>query len=446
MSRSQRDIASFNFKKTKQGNTQAQHNDRTKSPEYLINDDFQVNRNWREATILKNEMISQARQKYTERTGQKFQSKSYEWSAVCNIKPNTTMEDLEKLAQHFQDKYKLQCYQIAIHRDEGNPDKPNDPLEINQHAHFEFITLDKETGRNAFRDIKHNTLRQIQTEVAKILGMERGQDKRLSKAKRIEPRVMAVLHEREKSLEIKYSQEIENLKSQKWNKSRARELFKILAKDLNEKLEICGYNAENFIRIQLFKELDEFTRNLDPEKVDMTAYLQNFDEIVGKFIKNPMLEIKQMMENKSQKNAELHKENQALKENASQINKNSSNLAENQKIDKLQAENEKLLKNAENDKKEIQELKEQITELNRNLEIVKAENSHLKAIFKAFADKLKGERWKEPLKFIASKIKNLLEFDKNTHLEITQKLENYDKINEKPSQTQIRTQNQGFSR
>lgn len=439
MSRSQRDIASFNLKKTKQGNTQAQHNDRTKSPEYLINDDFQVNRNWREATILKNKMISQARQKYTERTGQKFQSKSYEWSAVCNIKPNTTMEDLEKLAQHFQDKYKLQCYQIAIHRDEGNPDKPNDPLEINQHAHFEFITLDKETGRNAFRDIKHNTLRQIQTEVAKILGMERGQDKRLNKTKRIEPRVMAVLHEREKSLEIKYSQEIENLKSQKWNKSRARELFKILAKDLNEKLEICGYNAENFIRIQLFKELDEFTRNLDPEKVDMTAYLQNFDEIVGKFIKNPMLEIKQMMENKSQKNAELRKEIQVLKENTSQINKNGSNLAENQKIDKLQAEIEKSLKNAENDKKEIQELKEQITELHKEKNKAEIQLENLFALFKdpkrantslarAIKDaEIKFKQTKEPVSI----------------LEIAANVEKYRLQQEKNKQ---KSQNQGFSR
>lgn len=56
------------------------------------------------------------------------------------------MNDLKKLAQHFSDKYGFQCYQIVIHRDEGHI---NDDVEkeINHHAHLEFITLDKETGK-----------------------------------------------------------------------------------------------------------------------------------------------------------------------------------------------------------------------------------------------------------------------------------------------------------
>lgn len=31
----------------------------------------------------------------------KFQAKSYEWSAVVNIKPDTTMQDLEKIIKIF---------------------------------------------------------------------------------------------------------------------------------------------------------------------------------------------------------------------------------------------------------------------------------------------------------------------------------------------------------
>ncbi|MBZ7959052.1 mobilization protein, partial [Campylobacter sp. RM9760] len=57
------------------------------------------------------------------------------------MKPNTTLNDLENLANHFQEKYGFQCYQIAIHRDEGHISDDGEKV-INHHAHLEFITLD----------------------------------------------------------------------------------------------------------------------------------------------------------------------------------------------------------------------------------------------------------------------------------------------------------------
>ncbi|WP_249318144.1 mobilization protein, partial [Campylobacter sp. RM9328] len=99
---------------------------------------------------IKNQIIEEAKEAYTKNTKQKFQAKSYEWSAVCNIKPETTMVDLERLAEHFEQKYGFQCYQIAIHRDEGHLDDDGNKV-INHHAHLEFVTLDKETGKNMYR-------------------------------------------------------------------------------------------------------------------------------------------------------------------------------------------------------------------------------------------------------------------------------------------------------
>lgn len=111
------------------------------------------------------------------------------------------MEDVETLAKHFNDKYGFQCYQIAIHRDEGHIDE-NGEKQINHHAHLEFITLDQESGKNKYRRelITPNVLRQIQTETAEILQMQRGQDKRLSGAERIEPRKYAKQKEAEKAV------------------------------------------------------------------------------------------------------------------------------------------------------------------------------------------------------------------------------------------------------
>lgn len=152
-------ISSINFKKSIAIN--AEHNDRLQPPSYLIShndNDCEFNRNSNEARKLKNQIIENAKEAYTAHTGQKFQAKSYEWSAVCNIKDSTTMQELEELTEHFSKKYGFQCYQIAIHRDEGHINEQGQK-EINHHAHLEFITLDKETGRNRQRELSPSVLR-----------------------------------------------------------------------------------------------------------------------------------------------------------------------------------------------------------------------------------------------------------------------------------------------
>ena len=190
-------ISSINFKKSFAIN--AEHNDRTLPPSYLIDNEkgAECDRNAEQARELKGQIIAQAKETYTSRTGQRFQAKTYEWSAVCNIKPDTTMDDLKQIAQHFNDKYGFQCYQIAIHRDEGHRDEDG-KKQINHHAHLEFITLDKNTGINRQRELTPQKLRELQSEVAEILGMQRGIDKRISKAERIEPRKYAKQKETEK--------------------------------------------------------------------------------------------------------------------------------------------------------------------------------------------------------------------------------------------------------
>ena len=190
-------ISSINCKKSCAIN--AEHNDRTLPPSYLIDNEkgAECDRNAEQARELKGQIIAQAKEAYINRTNQRFQAKSYEWSAVVNIKPDTTMQDLERLSKHFNDKYGFQCYQIAIHRDEGHTDEDG-KKQINHHAHLEFVTLDKNTGINRQRELTPQKLRELQSEVAEILGMQRGIDKRISKAERIEPRKYAKQKETEK--------------------------------------------------------------------------------------------------------------------------------------------------------------------------------------------------------------------------------------------------------
>lgn len=191
-------ISSINFKKSFAIN--AEHNDRTLPPSYLIDNEkgAECDRNAEQARELKGQIIAQAKEAYINRTNQRFQAKSYEWSAVCNIKPDTTMDDLKRLAQHFYHKYGFQCYQIAIHRDEGHIDEDGKE-QINHHAHLEFITLDKNTGINRQRELTPQKLRELQSEVSQILQMQRGEDKRKSGRQRTEPRQYAKQKEAEKA-------------------------------------------------------------------------------------------------------------------------------------------------------------------------------------------------------------------------------------------------------
>lgn len=207
-------ISSINFKKSNA--IQTRHNDRDLPPNYLISDTgCEVNRTHKEALKLRNKIIENAINAYNKNKSLKapnFKAKSYEWSAVVNIKQDTTMQDLEKLAEHFEKKYGFQCYQIAVHRDEGYIE--NGEKHINHHAHLEFITLDKNTGKNMYRRelISPKILRQIQTEVAEILEMERGQDKRISKRERVEPRKYAQMKEQEKKNQKELKAELEQEK------------------------------------------------------------------------------------------------------------------------------------------------------------------------------------------------------------------------------------------
>lgn len=315
-------ISSINFKKSIPINTE--HNDRTLAPNYLIDKEkgVECNRNAEQARALKNQIIKEAIQKYTENTRQKFQAKSFEWSAVVNIKPETTMQDLENLAKHFNDKYGFQCYQIAIHRDEGHKNTKGE-IEINQHAHMEFITLDKETGKQNFkmRDFSKQKMREIQTEVAEILQMERGKDKRLTGTKRIEPRKYAQLKEQEKvaikETKIKAAKQIKELKTELeaeiLSKKEIKEQFEAFRKE----------NAGQGLAKEFFRELsDEKKKQLQEPSYTQDELKAYFTELLekhtskkkGLFSEKEVIDYEKIIQEQQQTISDLNAKNDNLKQ------------------------------------------------------------------------------------------------------------------------------------
>lgn len=285
-------ISSGNFKKST--SFQVFHNANVR-PDYAIGGELVFDLGGYEALELKNKIVSEAKEAYEKNKSPKapkFKAKSYEWSLVVNIKPDTSMNDLKNLSKHFQEKYGFQCYQIAIHRDEGHFNEQGEKL-INHHAHLEFITLNKENGRNMWRRelITPKVLRQMQSEVAEILEMERGEDKRISGAKRIEPRAYAALKEKEKR-EKKQSKEQE--KEQFLNKSEYKKIIEDFRKSqINQGLD------KDF-----FKELSELKKNFQEIKED------NLSELLNDILREHLERIEKL----KKENSILKAENELLKQ------------------------------------------------------------------------------------------------------------------------------------
>jgi len=151
------------------------HNDRSQK---TVNSIFPHNKNtiWNKKEVafelfrLELEARSAA---YTKRTGQKLQKKTTtHLSAIVNLNKYHSIKDVAQVGLFLQRKLGTKVFQIAIHRDEGHIADDGKEM-VNYHAHIEFLGLDKE-GRSVRQKLKRKMLNTLQSEVAEILGMERG--------------------------------------------------------------------------------------------------------------------------------------------------------------------------------------------------------------------------------------------------------------------------------
>ena len=97
--------------------------------------------------------------------------------SVVNIKPDTTMDDLQKYTERVHERWGVRAIQIHIHRDEGHFENPDDPStwKPNFHAHIIWDWMNHETGKSFKLDKKD--MEQLQDMAAETLEMERGQRK-----------------------------------------------------------------------------------------------------------------------------------------------------------------------------------------------------------------------------------------------------------------------------
>lgn len=94
---------------------------------------------------------------------------------VCPIKPDTRLEDFTPFAQWLSSKG-VRLIRVDIHRDEGHLE--DGVFQCNNHAHIVADFLDHQTGKSV--KLSKADCEEMQTVLAKSLGMERGTPKELS--------------------------------------------------------------------------------------------------------------------------------------------------------------------------------------------------------------------------------------------------------------------------
>lgn len=266
--------SSVNFQKTKPNSVA--ETTRDFEAKYLLKKEYRQENSYWNCGKSDREIYDEQRAIYDEVKTGRGKRPSYEncvWEAVVNFNAEHTLEDMKKVSEHIAKKFNIIPTRIAMHRDEGHLNS-NGEVVYNYHAHLNFVTL-KDAQQNWTVSKTKHKLSELQTEVAEILGMERGEFK--SEAKRLnhkQYRAEAKARERREQEKQELTQELKTNKEK--NKELEQELLsekeiktileaerkKLIAenKELQEKGEAPKYNAETYKELREIKNKPIKTR------------------------------------------------------------------------------------------------------------------------------------------------------------------------------------------
>ncbi|RVZ19522.1 hypothetical protein EC529_07645, partial [Helicobacter pylori] len=228
-------------------------------------------------------------------------------------------------------------------------------------------TLNKENGKNMMRKayLSPKKFADMQTEIAQILGMERGTDKRVSGTKRIEPHKYAQMKEKERKERLKDAKLIDELtNSMSELNAHATTLKQELETKKKEISTLKDTNLEQSAKNQaLVKKIAKLEKtNKDLQRPSM------WDTVKEKFIdatKNArkIEELEQqnslLLEKKEQENEKLKQENKKLLEQNKEIS--AKDYKKKLEIILLEEKNNRLLEQNKKLEQENADLNNEIT-------------------------------------------------------------------------------------
>lgn len=258
---------SIHFQAVKGGSEE--HNKRTKKLDYVHHELSSQNDYWQSDT--QEARLAFVTQNAKAKTGRKMQAKATPIrEAVVVIEDTTTMDDLKKLAKRFNDRFGIDVFQIAIHKDEGYK-KSKDGIKLNLHAHLVADWTDHESGKSL--KLNRNDMAEMQTICAEVLGMERGKSSEKQHLSAIQYKIAAE-EQRAEAIKSKtrglgiiqknLSNDISDLLVEVKTKSKECNRLALSAKNMGRILE---YNTEEAKKKALINErLSEEGKSLREEK------------------------------------------------------------------------------------------------------------------------------------------------------------------------------------
>lgn len=149
------------------------HNLRSKELDYIRPELTHRNEQWVECSIA--EVHRDITEKYKEATGQGLQKKATPIrEGVIVISEETTIQQLQDLAEKLEERFGVHAFQIYTHKDEGANvwDGKEEAWKPNYHAHMIFDWTDGHTGKTV--KLNRHDMAEMQTITAECLNMERG--------------------------------------------------------------------------------------------------------------------------------------------------------------------------------------------------------------------------------------------------------------------------------
>ena len=381
--------SSINFQKSK-GHSY-DHNFRKDEPNYLLKPaDRLENFYWQNEKSAK-EIFDEELSKAKRKGGRIPTFENSHWEAVLNLNKNHTLEDVQKVAEYIEQKFNITCATIAVHRDEGY--YKNDKPQHNFHAHITFVTY-KDGQQNWRKEkIKPADLRELQTAVAEMLQMERGQEN--SEAERLSHKQYKKAAQQKEQLEA----EILTLKERNAILEQARKDSKgqeYSTKAYHSELGAIKKNKQRYTAQQLEQLLDEL-------KEKHKRLFGTNHKAVEKELINIIAQQNEGLLEQDQEARQLKKDNQAI-------------IDENGKYalyaKRLEEQKRQLSQQLEQQDKTIKAQNIQILEL-------KAENNELKSFIK------------HAFEYVRNNAKNIFDLVKNIFSnELTEPLLNDEKKDE----------------
>ena len=284
-------ISSVNFQKAK-SNSVAETT-REFEAKYLLPKEHRGENEFYSCGIDEKELFHQELAKAQRQGGRVPKLENSLWEGVINLNKNHTIEDVNRVGEHIAKKFNLHYTRGALHRDEGHIDEKG-KVQYNFHAHINFMTYKdgKQNWRLEF--VNKEALRELQTEVAQLLNMDRGQLN--SKSVRANHR-----HFRENAEDIKASREalkensmlkaqIQELKNENTSLKKSNSSLKgqnTKLKKENETLKFDKKELENQIK-KLNAELRETLKELEAIRPHY-AQLEQLNKDLKEELKNELL-------------------------------------------------------------------------------------------------------------------------------------------------------------